>query len=283
MKTAYLICFVTVLMLLGLWITNTTRRTRRNNEMSVELGETVPSKSAIDWNERFWFVPNDVRNCFQLFSGNYNLSASFVEEYNKFIIAYQEIMKEKTPREGYTGLITVAFKAYLELASHSSVKTICETGFNAGHSTFGWLTINPNAHVYTFDIGVHRYAKPMAKYIRSLHPERFTITWGDSRKTLPAFHRQHPEVSCDLIVIDGGHTTDICKADFFNFKQMASADSVVILDNYPQKSWKFNKILGDVWEWAKRNGEVSEIFRCHVDRKPSDFGLSVGKYINSFC
>ncbi|KAK2147369.1 hypothetical protein LSH36_556g00051 [Paralvinella palmiformis] len=111
-------------------------------------------------------------------------------DYQGHVSTFQNTMKKKDPGEGYTGQITVPFKAYLELASHSSVKTICETGF-------------------------------------------FTV----------------------------------------------NILSIVILDNYPQKSWRFNQILGDVWEWTKRNGEISEIFRCHVDAKPSDFGFSVGKYL----
>ncbi|KAK2141539.1 hypothetical protein LSH36_1085g00014 [Paralvinella palmiformis] len=251
----------------------------RSTPRITTISHLVPSKSPVNWDRRFWFVPNDVRDCIQLFGGNSFINGSFIGEYNTFNTEFKKITEQNAPNEGYTAQISVAYKAYLGLASHSSVKTICETGFNAGHSTFGWLTINPNAHVYSFDIGVHQYAKPMAEYIRKLHPERFNITWGDSTKTIPIFHRQHPEVLCDLIIIDGGHTTGICKADLLNFKKMANNDSIVILDNYPQKRWRFNQILGDVWEWAKRNGEISEIFRCHVDAKPSDFGFSVGKYL----
>ncbi|KAK2141046.1 hypothetical protein LSH36_1173g00002 [Paralvinella palmiformis] len=280
MKVVYYAVGIAVLVLVCVWITRPTTCVRK----------TLPdktfqknSKAVINWDKRFSFVPNNILTCSQLFNGNSELPSSFSKDYQGYVSTFQNTTKKRDPGEGYTAQITVAFKAYLELASHSSVKTICETGFNAGHSTFGWLTINPNAHVYSFDIGVHRYAKPMAEYIRKLHPGRFNITWGDSTKTIPIFHRQHPEVLCDLIIIDGGHTTGICKADLLNFKKMANNDSIVILDNYPQKSWKFNQILGDVWEWAKRNGEISEIFRCHVDAKPSDFGFSVGKIINNCC
>jgi len=139
--------------------------------------------------------------------------------------------------EGYTAKIKEAFRAYLELASHSSVKTICETGFNAGRSTFGWLTINPDAHVYAFDIGQHPYAKPLVDHLQNLYPERFHVTWADSTKTLPEFRRQHVHVSYDLIIIDGGHTTDICRSDLLNFKKMANKDSVIILDNYPPEKF----------------------------------------------
>ena len=235
--------------------------------------------AAIDWDKRFWFVPNDVRNCSEMRQRQLELPASVKLAYEEFDRTVQRHAQNEL--EGYTSKIADAIRIYLELASHPSVKTICETGFNAGHSTFGWLTINPRAKVYSFDIGRHAYSKPMAQHIRRLYPGRFNITWGDSRKTLPEFRRQHVDVLCDLVIIDGGHTTDICKSDLLNFKKMANSDTVVILDNYPQKSAKFVKILGDVWEWAKRNGVISEIFRCHVDRKPHDFGFSVGRYINN--
>ncbi|KAK2145072.1 hypothetical protein LSH36_704g00025 [Paralvinella palmiformis] len=115
--------------------------------------------------------------------------------------------------------------------------TICETGFNAGRSTFGWLTINPDAHVYAFDIGQHPYAKPLADHLQDLYPERFHVTWADSTKTLPEFRRQHVHVSYDLIIIDGGHATDICRSDLLNFKKTANKDSVIILDNYPPEKF----------------------------------------------
>jgi hypothetical protein len=122
----------------------------------------------------------------------------------------------------------------------------------------------------------------MAEHIKNLYPGRFHITWGDSVKTLPDFRRKYPNVTCDVIIIDGGHTTEICKSDFVNFRMMASVDNVIIMDNYPQKGWGFMTSLGDCWEWAKRNAQVAEIFNCYVAGEVNmDFGCSVGRMITS--
>lgn len=85
------------------------------------------------------------------------------------------------------------------------IKTVCEVGFNAGHSTFNWLTANRNARVilsgadseiiaktfvkpnmlvqylflflycnmfqvYSFDLNFHNYSKPMAAYLSERFP-----------------------------------------------------------------------------------------------------------------
>ena len=87
---------------------------------------------------------------------------------------------------------------------------------------------------------------------------------------LPPF----PDVTCDLISIDGGHTTDVASADFNNFKKMASCRHLILFDNYPQKS--FNLELGKVWESKKRSGDLVELFQCtHLT---TVYGLSVGRY-----
>lgn len=41
---------------------------------------------------------------------------------------------------------------YASHASNPCVKTICEVGFGAGHSTVLYLIVNPTAHLYTFEL-----------------------------------------------------------------------------------------------------------------------------------
>ena len=275
---------------------STTSLWTRLNDMNASTKDMLPnistnksiinsSQSHVNWDERFRFVPNNVKTCNELFGGNATtLPQIFTEKLDQYKFDYENITSHVQGikyMEGYTARIPAAYRAYLEIASHKSVKTICETGFNGGHSTFGWLEINPTAHVYSFDLDFHAYSRPMANHIRKLHPDgRFHITWGDSMKTLPEFHQKYPNITCDVMIIDGGHTTNICRSDFVNFREMASVDNVVIMDNYPQKGWNFMKKLGDCWEWAKRNAQVAEIFNCYVPGKNnSDFGFSVGRII----
>ncbi|ELU18391.1 hypothetical protein CAPTEDRAFT_227627, partial [Capitella teleta] len=136
---------------------------------------------------------------------------------------------------------------YVKLAQLPFVKTICETGFNAGHSALIWLTANVDAEVYSFDMGEHEYAKKMAKHLQDKYPGRLMVTWGDSTKTLPQFKRDHPEVNCDLIVVDGGHTVPVATADFSNLRNLASDTNIVVFDDYPSER-SLGPRLAPVWE-----------------------------------
>jgi hypothetical protein len=252
-------------------------------EMTSRNLETDLQPSLIDWEKRFKFVPYHVQNCSQLFGGKNNeLSPSLITSLDQYAADYKKIVSSVAGVrgvEGYTAQVPEAFNAYIEIVSHPSVKTICETGFNAGHSAFSWLVTNLNAQVYSFDIGVHAYSRPMADHIKNLYPDRFHITWGNSMETLPEFHRKYPNVICDVLIIDGGHSATVCRSDFINFRNMSSVNNVLILDNYPQKSWNFMGKLGGCWERPKRNAHLAEIFNCVVQHDTWDFGCSVGRII----
>ena len=111
--------------------------------------------------------------------------------------------------EGNSGHHRDMLKLYSEIARLDFIRTVCETGFNAGHSTFMWLNTNPELIVYSFDIDMHNYTRPLAYELQSMFPGRLHVTYGDSRLTIPLFHADSPEVKCDLIVIDGGHHYDV--------------------------------------------------------------------------
>ena len=150
---------------------------------------------------------------------------------------------------------------------------MCETGFNAGHSTLIWLLANPNAKVYSFDINRFPCTEPMADYLKKRFPDRFTITYGDSTQTLPAFRRQNPDVKCDLIIVDGGHTVPIASSDLENFYQMSTKLNIVFYDNHPD-----HLKIGTSWELLKRRGVLTEYFRCRYEEKGVG-GFTFGQYI----
>ena len=158
--------------------------------------------------------------------------------------------------------------------SMSWVKTVCETGFNAGHSTLIWLLANPQAHVYSFDINLHSLTQPMAEYIQERVPWRHHITYGDSVETLPEFRRQNPEVKCDVAITDGGHTARIATIDLENFYQMSSHRNIAFFDNHPDR---FK--IGAGWESLKRRGKLTEYFRCRF-KGGHQFGFTFGQYVH---
>ena len=79
--------------------------------------------------------------------------------------------------EGHSGGFSQQTITYLALVNKTSfIKTVCETGFNAGHSTLAWLAGNMNTHVYSFDLGRHAYSRPMAAHLQAKFPGRLNVT-----------------------------------------------------------------------------------------------------------
>ena len=54
---------------------------------------------------------------------------------------------------------------------------------------------------------------------------------GDSTVTLPRFADRHPELRCDVIFVDGGHSYAVAKSDFLTFRRLATNATVVIADD----------------------------------------------------
>merc|ERR1719491_259370 len=114
------------------------------------------------------------------------------------------------------------------------VKTVCETGFNAGHSAMLWLNSNPDVRLFSFDLGSYPYSLPAAGFMQKEFPERFTFVQGDSSLTLPAFRIANPHVTCDVSVVDGGHTQPYVSYDILNFWHMTPGpQNIVIMDDTP--------------------------------------------------
>lgn len=141
--------------------------------------------------------------------------------------------------EGNSAQLTLERKVYISLAQLPEVKTICEIGFNMGHSASLWLLANPTARVFMFDLWTHEYS-PMAEQFLRSHSrgsrfglfnvsERLTITRGSSLETVPEFARQRPDVKCDIVSVDGGHTYELGLQDIINMRALANPKFHVLL------------------------------------------------------
>lgn len=108
------------------------------------------------------------------------------------------------------------------------VKDIMEIGFNAGHSTFLYLISNPISKIQLFDLGEHSYSRLCFEYLNSEFPNRLSVVWGDSVKTLATYQ---PKIDYDLIHIDGGHWRFVAESDIRNVERISSVDSLIIFDD----------------------------------------------------
>ena len=165
------------------------------------------------------------------------------------------------------------------MARNPHVRTVCETGFNGGHSAYVWLSSHPSSRLMSFDLGNHAYAHSMAEYLGKIFPGRLAVTFGDSTKTLPVFKERiklsEPNFKCDIIVVDGGHTYGVTKADMDNFESLAiPKHSLVVLDDYPSTMFAFGKI-GKVWEDKVKEGKIANLFSCTTGNR----GFTVGYFL----
>lgn len=138
---------------------------------------------------------------------------------------------------------------------------ICETGFNLDHSALSWLTASPMVKLVSFDLGEHFYSRWSSERMKKLYPDRFDIIFGDSVETLPAYFARNDSVVCDLAMVDGGHSHQVCTADLNNFFPKLPSGGIIMVDNTNcnqaycvEKCWReFHKakvIANEMIEWA---------------------------------
>lgn len=223
------------------------------------------------------------KNCEKILNIDYLkfIKNIYKEKYWKFEKYFLDL-KEKEKVEGHSGLKCCQRNYYHILANQKWIKTICETGFNAGHSSFNWLIANPKAKVFSFDIGKHNYSFKMAKYLNKEFPGRLKLIWGNSTISMKKFQIKNPNIKCDLISIDGGHSYFTAKSDFNHFYKMSSKKNILVFDDWPQIKKSSDKWIpytsGQVWEEMRRYGTVKEHLQCNY-KTQTRRGFSVGSFV----
>jgi len=144
--------------------------------------------------------------------------------------------------QGNTGVrfqSSCMYEAAKELArvfKPGGVHTVCETGFNAGHSAATWLLAFPELQtIFPFDLYLREYNLRNLRFIKAVFPHvtiseqvsNSTVTValqssihmqqvGNSLETVPAWRRQNPAITCDVVFVDGDHSTEAAAADTRN-------------------------------------------------------------------
>jgi len=165
-------------------------------------------------------------------------------------------------REGHITSSEKALGMYFEVARGPLVKNICDVGFNAGHSAAVFLNANPQADVYSFDLGQFPYTLSNARLMSELFPERFNIIWGTSQTSVVEFAEIiEKDFRCDVISVDGDHTTEGTYKDLQNFQKLASCRNWVLMDD---AGWSSTNAA---WQKAKDDGIITQL-ECFVDLSP---------------
>ena len=117
---------------------------------------------------------------------------------------------------------------YYRAATSPSVRTICEVGFNGGHSTAVWLAANPAATVESFDLFRANYSVQTLLYLQRRFPGRVVSHSGDSTRAVPAATLPAP---CDLVHVDGRHSYLNVVQDFVNLLVKSREGALYLFDD----------------------------------------------------
>jgi len=99
--------------------------------------------------------------------------------------------------------------------------SLLEIGVNAGHSALLCLSANERLIYHGVDIGQHKYTAPCVRFLMQEFPGRVNIHFGDSRELLPYLATHRRDLDFDIFHVDGGHTSELCRADISNCLRLA--------------------------------------------------------------
>ena len=208
-------------------------------------------------------------------------TATFREMETSFFGFVDETLRKYPQTERDTYYFPLQFRSLHQIVRLPFVRTVCETGFSAGRSSFNYLTANPTVVLHSFDMGNEPYTKPIAAFVGRMFPGRFFIHYGVSRRTVPRFALFSPNVRCDVMIVDGGHVYAAGRADVLNFASMANLErNLIVFDDYPVVGGALDA-YGVVWERALRRGLVRERFRCTYSGAPDrvERGFTLGTVV----
>lgn len=188
-------------------------------------------------------------------------------------------MQAERPQPDYEGYILDPQREQVRELMQRYVpqtKRIMEIGFNAGHSAENFLQWNDTVQVVSFDIGLYKCVHHAKKYIDAKYPGRHTLVIGDSTQTVPEYSSEEP---FDVILVDGGHSYPVARADLENCKRLARADTLVFMDDTirsnPRWVRDFNKGPTKAWLEMIDNKVIEDLgFKDYEKSR----GMSWGRY-----
>lgn len=185
-------------------------------------------------------------------------------------------------------------EAMRRVVARAPVRSVCEVGFNAGHSAVAILLARPASSeerdlsgetrgpsgeaappplsLLSIDIAEHPYVARAADLVRKLFPNsRFRFEKGDSLHVLQTLADRGEK--CDLVRIDGGHLEGRPWEDLSAAARLASGPRLVWMDDVGCSNWNCEEPTR-AWAEALRTGLVREE-ECSVEQPTHGFCLGV--------
>lgn len=113
--------------------------------------------------------------------------------------------------------------------SRRQIRTICEIGFMAGHSSLLFLETATQARVVSFDLGDCPWTRPQGELLATTYGrERFELVLGLSNNTIHAYAREHPGLRCDVVMVDGSKFPEPRYLDLQSFRALSRCQAVAL-------------------------------------------------------
>lgn len=144
--------------------------------------------------------------------------------------------------EGHCGQLSGQQQSLRDIIASGEVTTVMEIGFNGGHSSELFLSLDDRISVVSFDIGLHEYVEIGKEFIDLKYPGRHHLVLGDSVETVVEYAKNNKNTKFDLIFIDGDHSYKTAKTDLVNCRKLAHKDTIVIMDDTMTE-------LGQMQQW----------------------------------
>lgn len=155
---------------------------------------------------------------------------------------------------------------------------VLEIGFNAGNSSFHFLSQHPGVRVTSFDLGEHAYVAAAKRHIDEEFPGRHTLLLGDSRETVPRFAAENKGAGFDFLFIDGGHDYPVALADLLNCRGLAREGATLVMDDTVRTpGWARAWTVGPTRAWDELLGRGALTETARADFGPGR-GQTVGAY-----
>jgi len=210
--------------------------------LSVELASLASASSSTRWHH------SDAPNLWQVLD-----NATSVAEGHLSLTP--KLWWDKMGHTAQVPLQVKSLRSQLDRYSGLRNGTICEVGFNAGHSAAVWLE-NTHAKLVEFDLLTLNYSHASRRFIEERYPGRVTFHQGPSRLTVSKYAEDVRNLTappCDLWLVDGDHGKNV-EHDFMNALAASHAGTVFIVDDanmewpYVRRFWRAHVAVGSIEE-----------------------------------
>ena len=161
------------------------------------------------------------------------------------------------------------------------VETVCEVGFNAGHSAAAMLLHN-NATLHEFDVMSLKWSRACMAEIQRLYPGRVVLHEGDSKVMGRGFAKlvqRGKAKPCDVFFVDGLHSNPQVFWDFYTAINATRPGGLIMADDTTAqfktvlKMWQIHAARGDIVEprcaYPIRNNQIGLRSFCVAERAPN--------------